>query len=356
MYEAFFGLNERPFDLTTNPRFLFLTAGHREALSNLHYGITSHKGVTLLLGEAGTGKTTLIRSTIEQQAGPNRRIVYLSNPTLTRAEFLEFLADGFQLSADAATSKVRLLNELTALLTGLRADSGLAALVIDEAQSLPLELLEEIRLLSNLETAFEKLLPVVLAGQPELADRLNEPQLRQLKQRIGLRCRLRPLEIKETAAYIAKRIKIAGGEAGSIFTIDAVRAIHRQSSGIPRTISVICDNALVSGFALQQRPIEANIVEEVGRDFDIVPDADPGLPREWQVEAASRPHAVPRNNVEVFPPRAPTHRASEPAVYRPSTMPSPAPPVTSSDGDGTGDDHAREMFTTVTRKRRFSFF
>jgi general secretion pathway protein A len=269
MYETFYALQERPFDLTANPRFLFLASGHREALSNLQFGIEGNKGITLLLGEAGTGKTTLIRAALEQQRGSNTCTVYLSNPTLTRAEFYEFLANGFGLSAEAARSKTLFLQELESALARRRAAGGLGALIVDEAQSLPHELLEEIRLLANLETSTEKLLPVVLTGQPELADRLNEPDLRQLKQRVALRCSLPPFDLRETAAYIAKRIRIAGGDSAGVFTREAVEAIYQGSHGIARTISVICDNALISGFALQRRPVDADVIAEVCRDFDL---------------------------------------------------------------------------------------
>ncbi len=249
MYERFYGLHERPFDLTPNPRYLFLTAKHREALSNIEYGIVGRKGITLLIGEAGTGKTTLIRAAIEAVRKPSTRCVYLSNPTLVRSEFYEFLAAGFGISEQAARSKARFLIELEESVMARQRAGGFTALIIDEAQSLPVDLMEEVRLLANLETATEKLLPVVIAGQPELADRLNDPSLRQLKQRVALRCDLGALTIQETAAYVAGRIRIAGGEVAQIFTRDAVVTIHERSRGIPRTISVICDNALVSGFA-----------------------------------------------------------------------------------------------------------
>jgi general secretion pathway protein A len=276
MYEGFYALQERPFDLTANPRFLFLSSGHREALSTLQYGIEANKGITLLVGEAGTGKTTLIRAAIEQARGGNALLVYLSNPTLTRAEFYEFLASGFGLSREAAQSKPLFLRELERALLVRRERGGVSALIVDEAQSLPYDLLEEIRLLANLETATIKLLPVVLTGQPELADRLNESSLRQLKQRVALRANLPPFDLRETAAYIAKRIRIAGGDSAAVFTREAVEAIQRGSWGIARTISVICDNALISGFALQRRPVDADVVMEVCREFDLLRDgADP---------------------------------------------------------------------------------
>jgi general secretion pathway protein A len=193
--------------------------------------------------------------------------VYLNNPALTRAEFVETLAHRFGLSDAAAQSKATLLAELEAVLQQRRARGEITALLVDEAQTLNSELLEEIRLLANIETAREKLLPLVLAGQPELGARLEDPGLRQLKQRVALRCEVTPFELPETAAYIASRIRIAGGEASRLFTREAVMVIHEHSRGIPRTISVICDNALVSGMALNRRPVDSEIVMEVVRDF-----------------------------------------------------------------------------------------
>jgi general secretion pathway protein A len=197
------------------------------------------------------------------------KCVYLNNPSLTRTEFVETLARRFELSAAAAQSKAVLLAELERALHERRARGEISALVIDEAQSLSSELLEEIRLLANIETPSEKLLPVVLAGQPELADRLNDPSLRQLKQRVALRCEIVPFGLAETAAYIASRIRTAGGDAARLFTREAVVVIHDHSRGIARTISVMCDNALVSGFALGRKPVDSEIVLEIVRDFDL---------------------------------------------------------------------------------------
>jgi general secretion pathway protein A len=269
MYESFYGLRERPFDLAPNPRFLYLSARQREALSNLRYGLTTPRGLTLLIGEAGTGKTTLLQATLDGLDSAKARAVLLSNPTLTRSEFYEFLSEGFGLSLSARMSKTRFLFELrTGLLQGI-AVGELSALVLDEAQSLPYELLEEVRLLSNIETPSAKLLNVVLAGQPELADRLNEPGLRQLKQRISLRCHLDPLDLPETASYIAGRLRIAGGVPAEIFSREAITAIYDASGGVPRTVNVVCDNALIGGFAAQVRPVSRALVEEVCRDFDL---------------------------------------------------------------------------------------
>lgn len=263
MYERYYGLVERPFDLSPNPRFLCFTAQHREALVHLQYGLAGRPGVTMLVGEAGTGKTTLIRAAL-QAANGSSTIVHLSNPTLTRSEFFDYLAAGFGFSAEAGKSKVEFLRELE---RRLAAADGLLALVVDEAQSVPYELLEEIRLLTNAEAPNGHSLAVALVGQPELARRLDEATLRQLKQRVVLRCELTPLSLKDTAAYISARVKTAGGEATRLFTRDAVVAIHQHSTGIPRVISVICDNALVNGFAADQKPVGANVVSEVCRSL-----------------------------------------------------------------------------------------
>ena len=269
MYQQFYGLRELPFELTPNPKYLFMTRQHREALSTLIYGLSSGKGVTALIGEAGTGKTTLLHAALQSEQCRHVTCVYLVNPTLTRAEFVELLSVQFGLSAHAGRSKAALLTELDAVLRERRARGHLTALLVDEAQSLSDEILEEIRLLANSETATEKLLSLVLAGQPELRDRLNETGLRQLKQRVTLRCEIKPFTLQDTAAYIAGRIRTAGGEAAKVFTREAVTLIHERSGGIPRTISVICDNALLTGFALGRQPVDHGMVLEVARDFDL---------------------------------------------------------------------------------------
>jgi len=317
MYERFFGLRERPFDLVPNPRFLYLTGRQREALSNLRYGLTTPRGLTLLIGEAGTGKTTLVQAMLSDVDRETVECVLLSNPTLTRGEFYEFLAAGFGLPAESAGSKTQFLFELRRHLLAKREAGIFTGLILDEAQSLPYELLEEVRLLSNIETPTEKLLNVVLAGQPELADRLNEANLRQLKQRISLRCELATFTFQETGAYIAGRLRIAGGEPAKIFTREAVLAIHDASQGVPRTVNVICDNALIGGFAAQEHPVTRALVDEVCRDFDL----------RRGVATAGEPQAVSNDN---------------PDVPEPATSEQEAEP--------------QAMFGTHGRKRRFSFF
>jgi general secretion pathway protein A len=308
MYERFYGLQERPFDLSPNPRFLCFTPQHREALAHLEYGLAGRPGVTVLIGEAGTGKTTLVRKAL-QASGGDATIVHLTNPTLTRAEFYEYIAGSFGFSPEAGRSKIQFLRELEEALNN---DLGpKLALVVDEAQSVPYELLEEIRLLTNAESTTGRSVAVILAGQPELGRRLDEARLRQLKQRVILRCELTPLSLKDTASYISARVKTAGGEATQLFTRDAVIAIHQHSNGIPRVISVICDNALVNGFAADQKPVGASAVHEVCKSLSLPFDA-PGTPA---VAAA------------------------------PARVPEPVPAAT-----------AAPMFASVGRMRRFSFF
>lgn len=291
MYEQFFGLRERPFDLVPNPRFLYLTARQREALGNLQYGLVQPRGLTLLIGEAGTGKTTLVQAVLGELDRAMVECVLISNPTLTRSEFYEALADGFGLGAGASESKVKFLSAFRDHLEYRRSAGLLSALVLDEAQSLPYDLLEEVRLLSNIETSTMKLLNVVLAGQPELANRLNDPNLRQLKQRIGLRCELTPLDFAETAAYIAGRIRIAGGEPAAIFSREAIVAIYEASGGVPRIINVVCDNTLIGAFASQTKPIVRKFVQDVCRDFDLLGRAGQNLRRLPESEPAPGPAA-----------------------------------------------------------------
>jgi type II secretory pathway predicted ATPase ExeA len=275
MYEQYYGLRELPFELTPNPKFLYLTPQHCEALSNLQYGLASAKGITLLLGDAGTGKTTLLQAALSSPLCRVVKAVYINNPALTRDEFVATLARRFELGETARTSKADLLEGLERVLIERRASGQITALVVDEAQSLTDGLLEEIRLLANIETAEEKMLPIVLAGQQELRDRLNEPHLRQLKQRIALRCELAACDLSETAAYILDRIKTAEGEATTLFTRDAIILIYERSKGIPRIINTICDNALLTGFALRRRPVTREVIAEISRDLDLERLASP---------------------------------------------------------------------------------
>jgi general secretion pathway protein A len=289
MYERFFDLRERPFELTSDARFLYRTSRHREALANLEYGVSQGKPVTLLTGEPGTGKSTLLHAVMQGEACRHVHCVYVSNPALTRDEFVALLASEFELSERAACSKGAMLGELRRTLVDRRAAGETFALVIDEAQAMSLALLEEVRLLGNLENDTEKLLPIVLAGQPEFAAVLAQPALLPLRQRVALRCTVGPFEVGETASYIASRLRTAGGDAATIFTRDAVILIHELSRGIARTINVLCDNALIVGFALDRRPVDSAAVMEVASDHNLeLPNApEPEPPVEVAVSAAA---------------------------------------------------------------------
>ena len=344
MYESFYGFRERPFDLTPNPRFLVMTDVHREALSNLEYGIASRTGITLLVGDAGTGKTTLIRTALERQ--PSRvHCVHLQNPALTRAEFVEMLAWRFELSDRARESKTALLLELEEVLRK-RAEAGESTvLLIDEAQSLPRDILEEIRLLANIETTERKLLSVIMAGQPEVTTLLNDDSLRQLKQRVALRCELRPLTLQETAGYIAGRIRSAGGLGAQVFTREAVTLIHERSRGIPRTISVICDNALLTGFAIGQRPINSATVREVCRDFDLSNERDEPPGTDTPLTRPQPPSAEPPSGGLIV------MGVAKSETRAPAAEPADAP-------NQPPDGSPRELYGTTDRepkRRTFSF-
>ena len=252
-------------------------AAHRAGLPPVTLGLAALPSgeqsvaavVAQAMADAARPNTTLIRAALESFKSPNARLVYMNNPLLSRVEFFELLASGFELSRDARRSKTQFLLELSHTLAERHEAGFVTALIIDEAQSLPLELMEEVRLLANIEAATEKLLPLVLAGQGELTKRLNEIPLRQLKQRIGLRCVLAPLDLRETALYIATRVSLVGGTVSQLFASEAVRLIYQSSGGIPRVISVICDNALLGAFAVGQRRVDAELVLEVCRDFDL---------------------------------------------------------------------------------------
>jgi type II secretory pathway predicted ATPase ExeA len=349
MYESFFGLQERAFDLTPNPRFLVLTATHREALSNLEYAIAARKGVSLLIGEAGSGKTTLLRTAIERRA-ERVHAIHVTNPALTRNEFVEMLSAGFGLSPAARASKATLILELESLLLERRRLGETTLLVIDEAQSLPLELLEEIRLLANIETNEEKLLTVIIAGQPELTERLNDDSLRQFKQRIALRCELRLFSLPESAAYMAGRIRAAGGVAAQLFTRDAVTLIHERSKGIPRLINVLADNSMLTAFALGVRQVTKRIVLDVCRDFDFQSQQ----PVDRAVDSAS---AAPVAHPE---PVTPTSHVDAGESVQLDAAPAPqgdASAPAPSDAPETGSAH-RPLFARFAgdKRRRFFFF
>jgi len=266
MYADHFGLRELPFNITPDPRFLYLNDCYQEALAALGYGIDARKGFISLIGDAGTGKTTLLRRVLDT-VGPATKTVLLLNPTVGFDEILEHILLELGVPPEGGR-KLVLLQRLNEFLLEHTAAGGNVALLIDEAQDLRPDVLEELRLLSNLETAREKILQIVLAGQPELDDTLANPSLRQLRQRVALRIHLRPLSPAEVAAYVRTRLERVGGAAGELFTADALAHIADLGHGIPRLVNVLCDAALMVAFASGSRTVTPAIVEEAWHDHD----------------------------------------------------------------------------------------
>jgi general secretion pathway protein A len=268
MYKKFFGLKENPFNVNPDPRYLFLTHHTQEALACLTYGIETRKGFILLTGEVGTGKTTLINKLLEWLHKENVSTAFVFNPRLSVSQFFDFMMADFGIPCESRQKGQMLLKLNQWLLERYQAGER-AVLIVDEAQNLSPQMLEEIRLLTNLETSTEKLLQIVLSGQPELDQKLNQPQLRQLRQRITLRAKTRQLTLEETGGYIHERLRIAGAENTDIFSPEAIVAVHRYSRGIARVTNLLCEHALVSAFVDQKNPVPAEIVEEVARDFEL---------------------------------------------------------------------------------------
>jgi general secretion pathway protein A len=257
MYLKFFGLSEKPFELTPDPRFLFLTPGHREALAQLTYGVQEQKGFILITGEVGTGKTTLLRTLVHRLDG-QVDFAYITNSTLPFDQILEYALADFGVE-DPRGSRAQRLMALNRFFIEQRRAGRKTVLIIDEAQNLSTATLEQIRLLSNFETTSEKLVQIILAGQPELHAKLQLSELRQLKQRIGLRCKLEPMSEEQIEQYIVSHLRVAGARHQP-FTPSAIRRIARYSRGIPRVVNIVCDHCLLGAYANQTREIDAEIV------------------------------------------------------------------------------------------------
>ncbi|OLE84310.1 MAG: hypothetical protein AUG07_06735 [Acidobacteria bacterium 13_1_20CM_2_60_10] len=268
MYEKFFGLRESPFNVNPDPRYLFLTPSTQEALASLAYGIRGRKGIILLTGEVGTGKTTLLNRLLDWLRHEQAVTAFIFNTRLSVTEFFDCLTADFGISCQSPSKSHVLLGLNRWLLDRYRAGET-AVLIVDEAQNLSQQLLEEIRLLSNLETSTEKLLQIVLSGQPELEEKLKHAQLRQFRQRITVRARTGPLSLQETHGYIAERLRIAGANGEPIFAPGAVESVYNYARGIPRVINVLCEHALINSFADQQRPVPTHLVDEVAREFEL---------------------------------------------------------------------------------------
>lgn len=260
MYLSFYGLRETPFAPTPDPKFLFQSARHREALAQLIYGVRERKGFIVLTGEIGTGKTTLLRTLLER-LNADTPVAYVHNSALNIEGLLEYVLQDWGVKSTANSHAQRLF-ELNEFLIDQHRKGGTPVLVIDEAQNLSVETLEAVRMLSNFETTNQKLMQILLVGQPELRVKLDLPELRQLKQRIGLRCHIAPLSAEETRLYIRHRLRIAGAIDAGIFTDGAIQKVTDYSGGTPRVINIVCDHCLLSGFADSKKRIDAGTVTE----------------------------------------------------------------------------------------------
>src|SRR3990172_4942438 len=268
MYKHFFGLKENPFNVNPDPRYLFLTQHIQEALACLTYGIETRKGFILLTGEVGTGKTTLLNKLLYWLHQEQVATAFVFNPRLSVSQFFDFMMTDFGIPCDTRVKSQMLIKLNQWLLERYRAGER-AVLIVDEAQNLSPEMLEEIRLLTNLETSTEKLLQIVLSGQPELQQKLAQPELRQLRQRITLRAKTRPLTLEETRGYVTERLRIAGGQAEQIFSPEAIEAVYRHACGTPRVTNLVCEHALISAFVDQRKPVPADAVDAVAHEMDL---------------------------------------------------------------------------------------
>jgi general secretion pathway protein A len=313
MYENHFGFVELPFSVSPDPRFFYSNPVYREALVTLHYGIEARKGFVIITGEAGTGKTTLLRM-LMHNLDSAIHTAFVFNPRLTFTALLRFILSDLGVTT-SAKDRLKLTDQLNSHLIEQLKKGHTVALLVDEAQALSDEILEELRLLSNLETDQEKLIQIVLMGQPELESKLDQPELRQLKQRVTLRCRLLPLTEHEVGLYIASRVKTAGYEGKELFVPEAVQKITHYSNGIPRLVNVVCDNALVIASAASKKQVSAEMIDEVAQDLKLT-----GRPQ-VKAEGATTDFNLREDLKEVFrPTQARTDVVDEPwrADFTPS--------------------------------------
>ncbi|MBS1841144.1 MAG: AAA family ATPase [Acidobacteria bacterium] len=276
MYKGFFKLKENPFNVNPDPRYLYLTKEIEEALTGLMYGIQTRKGFITLTGEVGTGKTTLVNRLLDWLHGKGARTAFLFNSRMNSSQLFDFILAEFEIPCESKSKSQQLMKLNQWLLDRYRSGETVV-LIIDEAQNLTYPVMEEIRLLTNLETSTDKLLQIVLSGQPELEDKLRLPQLRQLRQRIMLRCRTAPFSKEQTHEYIAERLRIAGADSQPIFSKEAMDAVYLYSLGIPRVVNLLCEHSLVNAYVEQQRPILKKIVEDVAHEFQL-DEVDPVNP------------------------------------------------------------------------------
>src|ERR1700722_12865823 len=271
MYKNFFGLRENPFNANPDPRYLFLTPQTQEALDEMTYGIHARKGLIVLTGEVGTGKTTLLNRLLDWLHQQKTPTAFIFNSHLESSHLFDFILSDFGVPFDSMAKGNALMRLNNWLIERYRAGES-PVLIVDEAQGLPVHLLEEIRLLMNLETPHAKLLQIVLAGQPELEERLERHDMRQLKQRITLRCKTAALTLRETHDYVHERLRIAGANGKPIFAPRALDAVHFYSRGIPRVVNLLCDHALINAYADNVRPVQAAMICEIAREFQFEGD------------------------------------------------------------------------------------
>jgi len=315
---SFFGLQENPFAVSPDPRYLFMTPRIQEAWEAIEYGIRSREGIILLTGEAGTGKTSLIRRLLDWLRESRMPTAYIFNSHLESKHLYDFMLADFGVRPDPRWRGNALMC-LGQWLPERCREGRIPVLIVDEAQGLPLHVLEEIRLLLNLETPQEKLLQIVLAGQPELEEKLNRPETRQLKQRISLRCKTAPLTPKEARDYIQARLDVAGAAGRPIFSPEAVDAVHAYSRGIPRVMNLLCEHALIDAYAGNLRIVPARVIEDVAREFHF--DRDRYVPSIYSRTSDALPYSSPDLVVPIAPAIS---ESSAPAVQTP--LPIPAPP------------------------------
>ena len=265
MYAKYYNLRKEPFNITPDPHFLYLSKSHKEAIASILYGIKSRKGFIAIVGEVGTGKTTVVRTYLNSISKKSIKLIYLFNPAISFATLLKDMLDEFDQKPDSDDCN-DMIKQLHRCLIDEYVKGRNVTLIVDEAQNMPVETLESLRMLSNLETTRDKILQIVLVGQPELEHMLNSHELRQLRSRVAVYTTIQPLTEKESYEYIESRIAKVSKDGGRLFSPGATRRIVRQAKGIPRAINILCDNALMTGFGYQSRPVTAHIVREVIAD------------------------------------------------------------------------------------------
>ena len=289
MYKSFFGLQENPFNVSPDPRYMFVTKEIEEALSGLMYGIQTRKGILTLTGEVGTGKTTLINRLLNWLNTQGTKSAFIFNSRMNSSQLFDFVLAEFEIAC-TSTSKSQQLMKLNQWLMERYKAGETAVLIVDEAQNLTFPVLEEIRLLTNFETSTHKLLQIVLSGQPELEEKLKLPQLRQLRQRITIRSKTSSLTKAQTHSYIQERLRIAGAVSNEepIFSAQAIDTVHLYSLGVPRVVNLLCEHALINAYVAHNRTIQPTVVEAVAREFQLD-----------EVEPVAPPESL-RNSAEMF--------------------------------------------------------